>query len=91
MQGVNAIKDHFQNRQNKYGFTTQLTEATLNVIGYQLLQADENKKAIEIFEYDVELYPNSANVYDSLGDGFDKIGKKKKALKNHLFKFKTDL
>ena len=83
MQGVNTIKAHFQNRQNKYGFTTQITEATLNVIGYQLLQADENKKAIEVFEYNVELYPNSANVYDSLGDGFDKIGKKKKALKNY--------
>lgn len=83
MKGVDAIKDHFQNKQNIYGFTNQITEATLNIIGYQLLQADENKKAIEVFEYNVELYPNSANVYDSLGDGFDKIGKKKKALKRY--------
>ncbi len=84
MEGIVAIKAHFQNRQNKYGFTTPITEATLNIIGYQLLQADENKKAIEVFEYNVELYPKSANVYDSLGDGFDKIGKKKKALNNYI-------
>ena len=83
MKGVDAIKGHFLNRSKKYGFTTQITEVTLNIIGYQLLQAGENDKAIEVFEYNVELYPNSANVYDSLGDGFDKIGKKKKALKNY--------
>ena len=83
MKGVNAIKDHYQNRQDKYGFTTQITEATLNIIGYQLLQADENEKAIEIFKYNVELYPNSANVFDSLGDGYDAMGNKKKALKNY--------
>ena len=83
MKGVDVIKAHFRNRQEKYGFTTQLTEATLNIIGYQLLQANENEKAIEVFKYNVELYPNSANVYDSLGDGYDKTGKKKKALKNY--------
>ncbi|NHZ86361.1 MAG: hypothetical protein GWP19_10835 [Planctomycetia bacterium] len=83
MKGVNAIKKHFLNRSNKYGFTTQITELTLNAIGYQLLQAGKTKKAIDVFKYNVELYPNSANVYDSLGDGFDKIGKKKKALDNY--------
>ena len=83
IKGVEAIKAHFQNRQNKYGFTTQITEATLNIIGYQLLQANEIKKAIEVFEYNVELYPNSANVYDSLGDGLDARGLKKEALKNY--------
>ena len=83
MKGIDAIKAHFQNRQNKYGFTTQITEATLNIIGYQLLQTDKNEKAIEVFKYNVELYPNSANVYDSLGDAYDGQGMKKKALKNY--------
>jgi len=83
MQGVKAIKAHFQNRQEKYGFTIQISEATLNIIGYQLLQASENKKAIDVFNYNVELNPNSANVYDSLGDAYDGQGMKKKALKNY--------
>lgn len=40
----------------------------MNQIGYRLMQNDELEKAIEVFKYNVKLYPNSANVYDSLGD-----------------------
>ena len=83
MKGVDSIKEHFLNRGKKYGFTSQITEVTLNTIGYQLLQAEEIDKAVDVFKYCVELNPNSANVYDSLGDAFDAQGKKKKALKNY--------
>jgi len=83
MMGLDAIKEHFQNRINKYGFTSQITEATLNQIGYQLLQTEKTDKAIEVFKYNLELYPKSANVYDSLGDGYDAKGSTKKALKNY--------
>ncbi len=83
MEGIDAINNHYQNRSKKYGFTTQIPEATLNLVGYQLLQAGENKKAIDVFKYNVELYPNSANVYDSLGDAFKAQGLKKKALKSY--------
>jgi len=83
MKGIDAIKAHFLNRNKKYGFTTQITEVTLNTIGYQLLQAEEIEKAIDVFKYAVELYPTSANVYDSLGDAFDIQGKKKRAIKNY--------
>ena len=34
---------------------------------------DEYAKAIEIVRYNVEMYPNSANVYDSLGEAFEKM------------------
>ncbi len=83
MGGVDAIKEHNQNRVKKYGFTTELAEARLNAIGYQLLQGGNTRKAIDIFKYNVELHPYSANVYDSLGDAYDAHGKKKKALENY--------
>lgn len=78
-KGVGAIKNHIKNRYEKYGFSTQLNEITLNAVGYQLLQADNIVKAIGVFEYNVELYPFSANVYDSLGDAYDAKGNKEKA------------
>jgi len=84
MNSVDAIKEHFQNRVKKYGFTTELAEVTLNAIGYRLLQGGKTRKAIDIFKYNVELYPNSANVYDSLGDAYDTHGKKNKALNNYM-------
>ncbi len=50
MKGVDSIKEHFLNRGEKYGFTSQITEVTLNTIGYQLLQSEERGKAIEVFK-----------------------------------------
>lgn len=57
-------------------------EATLNNIGYQLLQTNATKDAIEIFKLNVEAYPNSANVYDSLADAYEAGGNTELAVQN---------
>ena len=44
---------------------------------------EDYKKAIEVFKTNVELYPDSDNVYDSLGEAFEKSGMLKKAAKNY--------
>ena len=44
-------------------------EATLNVAGYRLLQANQLERACMIFKMNTEAYPNSANVWDSYADG----------------------
>jgi tetratricopeptide (TPR) repeat protein len=49
-------------------------EAVLNAIGYQMLQDSRIREAIEIFKLNVALFPLSANVYDSLGDGYEANG-----------------
>lgn len=45
-------------------------EDYLNQLGYQLLQGQKPKDAIEIFRLNVETYPDSPNVYDSLADAY---------------------
>jgi hypothetical protein len=57
------------------------TEADINRFGYFLLDAKRIDDAIEIFKLNVEYYPNSANVYDSLGDALQAAGKKDEAIK----------
>jgi tetratricopeptide (TPR) repeat protein len=57
------------------------TEADINRFGYFLLNAKRIDDAIEIFKLNVEYYPNSANVYDSLGDALQAAGKKDEAIK----------
>jgi hypothetical protein len=53
-----------------FGMDTRLPETQLNNVGYSALQALRNPGlALWAFRQNVELYPNSANVYDSLGDG----------------------
>jgi CubicO group peptidase (beta-lactamase class C family) len=55
-------------------------ESELNMIGYELLGSNRFKEAIKIFELNVELFPVSANAYDSLAEAFYKNGEKKSAL-----------
>lgn len=45
-------------------------EQVLNRIGYDHLQGGDKKGAIAILKLNAGLYPNSPNVYDSLGDAY---------------------
>jgi tetratricopeptide (TPR) repeat protein len=58
-------------------------ETELNTLGYQLVGQKRLKDAIEIFKLNVEMYPASANVYDSLGEAFLADGQKELALINY--------
>jgi tetratricopeptide (TPR) repeat protein len=59
------------------------TEADINNLGYQYLGANQVDKAIETFKKNVKDYPESWNVYDSLGEGYAAKGETKLALENY--------
>ena len=81
--GLDAILDHYSIVKSKYDYTVDISEATFNIIGYRLLQNGEIDKAIEVFEYNVKLYPESANVYDSFAEALEQTGRKKEAAENY--------
>jgi tetratricopeptide (TPR) repeat protein len=56
-------------------------EAELNAAGYRLMAAQRTAQAIEIFKLNTELYPDSANVYDSYGEALANAGKREEAIK----------
>ena len=58
-------------------------EADLNTVGYRLLTRGRVDDAIEVFKLNVEMYPKSANPYDSLGEAYAVKGDKELALKNY--------
>ncbi|HEY4155422.1 MAG TPA: DUF2911 domain-containing protein [Puia sp.] len=58
------------------------TEVELNNYGYQLLNQQEADKAIQIFVLNTQQHPKSANVWDSLGEGYAIKGDKKNAILN---------
>ncbi len=60
-----------------------VTESQLNSLGYRLLGMKKVKEAIEIFKLNVQAYPASANVYDSLGEAYMINGDKELAIKNY--------
>jgi hypothetical protein len=59
------------------------SEDDLNEWGYTLMRTNEFEKSIEVFKLNVALHPESANVFDSLGDGYTKTGNKELAIENY--------
>ncbi|NHF58408.1 beta-lactamase family protein [Flavobacteriaceae bacterium TP-CH-4] len=47
-------------------------ERLLNSIGYMLLNLKENNKALDIFKLNTQEHPTSWNVWDSLGEGYER-------------------
>lgn len=64
---------------NVYNFN----EYSINLLGYQLLGEKKIDEAIRIFLLNVEAFPGSFNVYDSLGEAYMTKGNKKLAIKNY--------
>jgi len=56
----------------------------LNRLGYHLLQNTKDVEgAIKIFKFNVEVSPKYSTGYDSLGEAYEKQGKKNLAIKNY--------
>jgi dienelactone hydrolase len=68
--GVPDAVQMFHDVRKKDANAVLFPESSLNLLGYQYLQAGKTKEAIELFKLNVEAYPTSANTYDSLGDGY---------------------
>lgn len=66
------------------------TERPINSLGYRLLNEGKVREAIAVFRLNVESYPDSPNVYDSLADAYLAIGDKKSALENYRKELELD-
>lgn len=62
----------------------------LNSLGYRLLQAGQVADAVKVFGVNVELYPDDANAYDSLGEGQMAAGNTKAAIANYRKSLEMD-
>jgi CubicO group peptidase (beta-lactamase class C family) len=82
-RGVDAAVARYRElkRTNPDGYS--FDERALNRLGYMLLRKDRNANAIAIFKLNVEEYPQSGNVYDSLAEAYAKDGQKQLAIANY--------
>jgi len=74
--GLKAADAHYKWLSEKFHYSIATPENLINQIGYQfLLAATPNpEEAIAVFKANIERYPNSANVYDSLGEAYERTG-----------------
>lgn len=77
-KGVSQAIKEFQLKGSQ-----KLPENVLNTLGYFLMGNKRMNDAIEIFKFNVQSYPKSANVYDSLGEAYMKSGQKQLAIENY--------
>lgn len=65
-------------------------EGKLRSLGYSMLHRGKNQWAIRIFKLNVELFPESANDYDSLGEVYMKVGENELAIENYKKSLQLD-
>ena len=74
----------------KNDYQTQEAENNINAAGYKLLGKNQIEDAIDVFKMNVKLYPESSNVYDSLGEAYMKNGDKELAVENYKKSLELD-
>ncbi len=72
--GPEAAKATFQRYVSDPTHEFVNVEGTMNTLGYELLGENRVEAAIAVFELNAETYAGSANVFDSLGDGYQAAG-----------------
>jgi hypothetical protein len=72
--GWPSVEQHYKRLSQKYGYAIRPPEALVNQFGYALMGEKKIDDAIAVFKSNVENYPNSANVYDSLGEAYENSG-----------------
>ena len=73
--GLKGADAHYAKLSARYGYTIPVPEALINQIGYQFLFDGKPDDAIGAFKANVERYPDSANVYDSLAEAYERGGR----------------
>ncbi len=83
-RGIAHAREVFVAEKQNAPDNTLFKEAIVNRLGYEFLYArDMVDAAIEIFRWNVEAYPASSNVYDSLGEAYLRKENRELAIKNY--------
>ena len=83
VRGVQAALDRFAELRKSGELRGEPAEQSLNQLGYSLLYSGHEKDAITVFQRNMQEFPQSSNVYDSLGEAYAKVGEKDLAIANY--------
>ena len=82
-ESLDDYEAHYTSLSRRYGYEIPVPENAINRLGYRLLGEEKEDEAVAVFRKNVERYPESANVYDSLGEGLEAAGQLEEALASY--------
>lgn len=89
--GLEAARARFAEARAAKFAGLHVSESQLNALGYRYLgKADKTAEARAVLQWNVELFPESANVYDSLGEADVKAGDRAAALAHYAKSLELD-
>ncbi len=68
--GVDAAIARYNQLRETQPDAYDFGEPQLNALAYGAMNHGQNETAVRLFEFNAELFPDSANVYDSLAEGY---------------------
>jgi len=80
MGSLDDVEAHYARFGERLGYTQLPPEDIVNDLGYELLRMKRLDQSLRAFRYNTEIYPQSANVWDSLADALEQAGKTDDAL-----------
>jgi len=78
-----AIADYYEARRSRKS-EFSFAEYELNLLGYRLLREKRFDDAVAILKLNVEMFPLSANTYDSLAEAYMRMGNTRDAKKEYM-------
>ncbi len=75
-----TVVAHFRNVSRQMGYTVLPPKSFVNQLGYACMQNKMFDNAFTFFKMNVDNYPQSFNVYDSMGNFYAAKGDKQKPL-----------
>jgi outer membrane protein assembly factor BamD (BamD/ComL family) len=81
--GIDSAVKQYHDLKSSAPAVYNFDENELNSLGYQFIRANKFKEAIRIFQLNIEAYPQSSNVYDSLAEAYMDDGNKPLAIASY--------
>ncbi|HVW14095.1 MAG TPA: alpha/beta hydrolase-fold protein [Mucilaginibacter sp.] len=87
---ASAFSSHYAEISDHMGYKILPPESLMNQLAYYYMQSGLTDRAYSLFALNVANYPQSANVYDSMGDYYDSQKNKDKAIEYYNKALKLD-
>lgn len=82
---IEKFKNHYKELSINHSYEFKPPEELVNRIGYYLMRSNETndkQEALKFFNLNAINYPQSFNVFDSLGEAYNNLGNEKEAIEN---------